>query len=77
MRRAVVNDIKLAKKMIEYFDNKAGLWKEEPVSMEPSDDQSDSDQVHRVCTFMCMCVYVQCHTSVWNAHFVICMYRYI
>jgi hypothetical protein len=48
MRRAVVNDIKLAKKMIEYFDNKAGLWKEEPVSMEPSDDQSDSDQIHRI-----------------------------
>ena len=38
VKRGVINDIKLAKKLIEFYDNKADLWKSAVVDEESGDD---------------------------------------
>ena len=57
MRRAVTSDIKLAKKLIEHFDSKAGLWQEAiapPQEVDEGDDTSDDIGVIQVCTYVRM-----------------------
>ena len=44
VRRAVVNDIKLAKELIEYYDKKAELWQNRPGQAESTEDGDEEEE---------------------------------
>ena len=44
VRRAVVNDIKLAKELIEYYDKKAELWQDRQGQAESTEDRDEGEE---------------------------------
>ena len=44
VRRAVVNDIKLAKELIEYYDKKAELWQNRQGQTETTEDGDEKEE---------------------------------
>ena len=44
VRRAVVNDIKLAKELIEYYDKKAELWQNRQGQAESTEDGDEGEE---------------------------------